>query len=380
MMKVLLVATDNREHRGLYDMPEPWLSSPVLSLVDGFKHFPDEIEVHVASCAKRAMNAPEKLASNIYFHQPIVPKPGWGRSLFLGCALAIRKLARRIGVDLVHGQGSERDCAMTAACSGKPALITIHGHMGKIAEFNKSGFGSYYWMISRLEKWAVRHSDGVICLNSYTEQSFANDAARTWIVPNAVEKEFFVDRNPPATGSRGICVANISPWKNQVALIDACRQLLDSGVCELVFAGSLPPEHPYTAEFEARLRDVPRIHHLGFLTGSQIRTETDQCGFLVLPSLQENCPMAILEAMAAGVPVAAANVGGVPDLIHDGETGLLFDPRNPDDIRRQVGSLAANAELRRRLGENAKREALRRFHPRVVARAHIDIYDQLVHA
>ena len=380
MIKLLLVTTDNREHHGRYDLPDPWLSAPVLALINGFEQFPEDIEVHVASCAKHAMSAPSKLAANVYFHQLIVPKLGWGRSLFLGCAYAVRKLARSIGADIVHGQGTERDSAMAAACSGKPSVITIHGHMGRIVEFTQAKFGSYYWMVSRLERWIVKHSDGVVALNTYTEARVAGKATRTWIIPNAVENEFFTDHPHPTSHSQGICVANIAPWKNQVSLIDACRPLLEAGTCRISFAGGLPHGTPYSDAFEARLREVQGISHLGLLSPSAIRANTSKSGFLILPSLEENCPMAILEAMAAGVPVVASRIGGIPDLIRDGETGLLFDPNDPADIRRRVRRISTDPELRARLGTNGQAEALRRFHPKVVAKEHIEAYHDLIRA
>jgi glycosyltransferase involved in cell wall biosynthesis len=359
-------------------MPEPWLSAPVLSLVDGFERFPEDIEVHVASCAKQRMSAPKKLSENVYFHQPIVPKIGWGRSLFLGCAYAVRKLAQRIDADIVHGQGTERDSAMAAACSGKPCVITIHGHMGRIAEFTKARFGSYYWMASRLERWVVKHSDGVVALNTYTNTRVAGNAVRTWIIPNAVEREFFTEHPHQTSNSQGVCVANVAPWKNQVGLIDACRPLLEEGTCQISFAGGLQHGTPYSDAFEARLRDVRGTRHLGFLSPSAIRSETAKSGFLILPSLEENCPMALLEAMAAGVPVVASRIGGIPDLIKDGETGLLFDPNDTADIRRQVERIATDPELRSRLGATGQAVALRRFHPEVVAKAHIEAYQDVL--
>ena len=99
---------------------------------------------------------------------------------------------------------------------------------------------------------------------------------------------------------------------------------------------------------------------------------------LVLPTLEDNCPMVVLEAMAAGVPVVASRVGGIPDLVENGKTGLLFDPRNGDDMSAAIAKLLAEPELGRTLAAEAKRQAQERFHPLVVARRHVEIYREML--
>jgi glycosyltransferase involved in cell wall biosynthesis len=88
--------------------------------------------------------------------------------------------------------------------------------------------------------------------------------------------------------------------------------------------------------------------------------------------------MVVLEAMAAGVPVIAARVGGVPDLIEDGQTGLFCDPCNGDDMSAAIAKLLAEPELGRTLAAKAKRQAQERFHPLVVARQHLEIYREIM--
>jgi glycosyltransferase involved in cell wall biosynthesis len=99
---------------------------------------------------------------------------------------------------------------------------------------------------------------------------------------------------------------------------------------------------------------------------------------LFLPSLEANCPMAVLEAMAAGVPVAAANVGGVPDLITHGSDGLLFNPRMEESIRAAIAELLADGRKRMELGARAKEKAVRCFHPLKIAEKHVAIYRQVI--
>ena len=77
-----------------------------------------EVEVHVVSCVQQQVNAPEKIAGNIWFHSLHVPKIGWLRSGYQECIRATRKKLRQIQPDIVHGQGPERECAISGGCSG----------------------------------------------------------------------------------------------------------------------------------------------------------------------------------------------------------------------------------------------------------------------
>jgi glycosyltransferase involved in cell wall biosynthesis len=86
--------------------------------------------------------------------------------------------------------------------------------------------------------------------------------------------------------------------------------------------------------------------------------------------------MVVLEAMAAGVPVAAAAVGGVPELIRQGETGLLFDPSDREDMIGAVRELLTPRSFER--AARAKEEAWERFLPEVIARQHLTIYEEVL--
>ena len=88
--------------------------------------------------------------------------------------------------------------------------------------------------------------------------------------------------------------------------------------------------------------------------------------------------MSVLEAMAAGVPVLAAKAGGLPDLIEDGTNGLLCDPLDPTSMGAGVSKLLEDASLARALADKARQQARERYHPLIVARRHVKIYQEIL--
>jgi glycosyltransferase involved in cell wall biosynthesis len=98
----------------------------------------------------------------------------------------------------------------------------------------------------------------------------------------------------------------------------------------------------------------------------------------ILPSFEDNCPMVILEAAAAGLPFAASRVGGIPDLIQHNVTGLLFDPSSPDEISATISRLVSQKSSTLALAEAALSSCEKRFTPESVARKHLSIYSAVL--
>lgn len=376
-MKIAFLTTDNREQFGRYDDPAPHFGTAMSALLDGFAKLPGEIEVHVISCAKRPMPKPEKIAPNIWFHQPIVHKLGWGRSAFVGCGLAVRKVLRDIAPDLVHAQGTERDCAVSMMLApAMPRVLTIHGHMARVAMITGARFPSYYWMAKKLEAWAVRKADGVVALTRYTEGRVVSSAHKTWVVPNAVDEKFLHVSNTPEPGLV-LCVAHVHAWKRQVELMAALDALPAQEKPRLVFLGAAS-EGEYGRQFLAAVGARSSwCEHAGNVDRAGLREWLGRADLLVLPSIEDNCPMVALEAMAAGVPVAASDIGGIPDLVLPGISGIRFDPINPTEIATKVSMLLCDRELRSRLAASAKQHALDSYHPKTIAEKHLVIYREL---
>ena len=385
-MKLAFLTTDNREPHRRYDLTSPYFGTAPESVLQGFADLGTQVlesgneplEVHVLSCTKQPMVSPEKLAPNIWFHSLHVPKLGWLRTGYQGCVRAVRGVLKEIQPDIVHGQGTERDCSLSAIFSGFPNVITLHGNMRVIAKIFHARPFSYHWLAARLEDFTLPRSDGVVCITNYTRREVSAKARRTWVVPNAADRDFFKVSSAPIDPPLILCVGNVDERKNQNAFIDALQPLAATRPFRVLFLGGLNKERPYGVAFMQRIEANPWCEYAGFAGREKLREYFGQASLVALPSHEDNCPMVVLEAMAAGLPVLASNVGGVPELIEAERTGLLCDPQHPESFRDGVARLLEGSGLAQRLAVAAKKEALQRFHPQVIAQRHLEIYQEVL--
>lgn len=378
-MKVAILTTDNREHFKDYSCDVPYFGTAPEALLQGFAALP-ETEVHVISCVRQPMTSPEKLADNIWYHPLLVPKIGWLSTAYQGCIRAVRRKIREINPDIVHGQGTERDCAISAVFSGKPNVLTLHGNIRLIAELHGARPFSYIWLVARLEGWTLPRTQGVVCITHYTEDAVRDLVRRTWVVPNAVDARFFEVDHQPAGIPELLVVGNVCERKNQNALIRALDPLAKEKAFRLLFLGRGNRETRYGAEFFELIQSRPWCEWGGFADRAALRSRLAGAHGLVLPSLEDNCPMVVLEAMAAGVPVMAPNVGGVPDLISHGVNGLLCEPARPESLLQTVRHLLGETPAVRQMAQEARELALKRYHPKLIAARHLEIYRDVLSA
>ncbi|MEO8350364.1 MAG: glycosyltransferase family 4 protein [Chthoniobacteraceae bacterium] len=376
-MRLALLAIDAREAYQQYEREDPYFGSAPAALIDGFKDLPG-LEVHVVTCTRRPMVSPKELAANVFFHSVLVPKWGWMRTLYLGCRLAVRRRLRQIQPDIVHGQGTERESAVCAAFSGFPNVITLHGNMRAMARHYGSRPFSYHWLAGRLESAAVARSNGVVCISTYTQRLVQASARQTWLLPNAVDPSFFALAPQPASPPVLLCVGSICREKGQIALIRALDDLARERQIRLRFFGQPVLSQTYGSEFEALIKDRPWCECPGFASVPELVIAMQEATCLVHPTLEDNCPMVVLEAMAAGLPVIASRIGGVPDLVEPGVTGWLCNPENSAEFAHAVTQLLDDSTGARALGESGRRQARERFHPRFVAERHLEIYREVV--
>lgn len=377
-MKIAILTTDNREALKDYRCPKPYFGTAPEALLQGFATLP-ETEVHVLSCVRQEM-PPMQLAANIWHHPLLVPKIGWMTTGYQGCIRAIRKKLQQLQPDIVHGQGTERECAISAIFSGFPNVVTIHGNMRLIAQLGKPALFSFGWLNAKLEGFTLPRTDGIVCITRYTQEAVRRDNPRTWLLPNAVDEAFFSVHSQPFTADEPviICVGYICPRKNQNRFIQALDPVAARHRFRVLFLGQTTAERAYDDEFFRLVKARSWCEYGGFADRERLRTVFKSASLLALPSLEDNCPMAILEAMAAGLPVIGAKVGGVPDLIEEGVTGLFCDPLDDASMAQSIERALSDPTAAKARAKTAAAKAKQRFHPRVVAQQHVAIYREVL--
>jgi hypothetical protein len=196
-MKVALLITDNREAARNYAAAAPYFDAAPQALMASFATAP-AVEVHVISCTQKPMKSPEKLAENIWFHSLYVPKMGWGRTSYQGCIRTVRRTLKVIQPDIVHGLGTEYECAISAAFSRFPNVVSVYDVMAERSRNLNSAMGSAQWLAGQLEDATFKRAGGVICSSAGAENLVKALAVRTWVVPEmsaSTDGKIFAERH-----------------------------------------------------------------------------------------------------------------------------------------------------------------------------------------
>jgi glycosyltransferase involved in cell wall biosynthesis len=291
----------------------------------------------------------------------------------------IKNFLRQLNPDIVHFQG----VTFLAAGCEYPNVLTIHGIAEKDAIWdNRWGALRYLkWLLLKLtEGYGRRCVSRVILISDYVGGFLPDSKIRkTWRIDNPIADSFFdVDRQ--FESGRIFCCSKIRPLKNIVGMIRAAALIARKFPhSQLRLAGTAEPA--YLRECikqieQAGLHDS--VHFLGSLSVKDVQRELSKANCLAIPSFQENAPLSVAEAMAVGVPVVGANVGGIPEMIEHGKTGFLVNPHDIQEIADAVCTILSNDRLAESMGQRAREIARRRYRASVVAEKTLQVYREIL--
>jgi glycosyltransferase involved in cell wall biosynthesis len=282
------------------------------------------------------------------------------------------RLLRRERPDLLHASSSKAGVLgrLAAAVSGVPVRIfTVHGW----------AFAAHSGVPSRLYRWADRLVEPLttvtICVSEHQREAglAAGTCAseRTVVIPNAVDVST-PPRSRPVERPRPLIVAvgRLKAPKDFPTLVSALAALPRDSFDALIVGDG--PDRPRLEEQIRTCGLAGRVRLAG--ERRDVPDLLAEADVFVLPSRSEGHPVSVLEAMAAGVPVVASRVGGIPEQVDDGVTGLLVAPGDPEALAAALGRLAADPALRRRLGAAGRVRAEKAFDLDAFRRAHLEVY------
>ena len=263
--------------------------------------------------------------------------------------------------------------------AGVPIVISSERTMGQESRFRYA-----------LNRLTHPLADRVVCVS----QRVADFAAgvigippqKLVVVPNGIPvEEFQMDNKAETRAALGISVTSLvigtvgrlHPVKGTRHLIEAFAQCRTS--CQLVLL--VIGDGPQRAQLESlaqRLGIADRVYFLGNRT--DVPRLLQAMDVFVLPSEWEGMPNAALEAMATGLPVVATAVGGTPEVVVDGVTGLLVPPRNSEALAQAIAQLLADPELRRRMGQAGRERVEQLFSVEQMVRKTEALYEELLYS
>ncbi|HWJ11511.1 MAG TPA: glycosyltransferase family 4 protein [Nocardioides sp.] len=303
---------------------------------------------------------------------------------------AVHGVVRRVRPDVLHLQ--DRRAGLlgrgVAAATSTPSAYTLHGVPDQLAGLVPGNLTiaparpldrTRYLTVERLLARTPRSTVVVPCeaLADYARDRVGVPASRVRVVPNGVDRRW--TEAPPRGGSSGsgdpvlqvLWLGLMQPVKRVPDLVAAVDRV--AGV-RLTLVGD-GPQRPRIEAAVAAAAHPERIVLAGYHDDPASFLAT--ADLLALPSAAEACPMVLLQAIAAGLPVIASRVGGVPELVRDGVDGLLYDAADVHQLAAALATLVADPARRLSMGASARARVLDRFGLDHTTAALCEIYQEL---
>jgi teichuronic acid biosynthesis glycosyltransferase TuaC len=293
----------------------------------------------------------------------------------------VRDLHRHSPIDVIHSHAA-LPCGLAANVIsnelGIPFVVTVHGldifhgcyESGAAAKWRKRASVKVY-----------ENARKVICISGKVQQLIASEmgpSVATEVVYNGADTELFspplVDQSAAETAPTILMVGNLLAAKGHELVLSSIARLKDSYPalrCNIIGDG-IDRNRFIKLATDLGLRD--RVHFLGRRNRSEVAEAMRTCTIFVLPSRNEGLGCVYLEAMACAKPVVACHAQGIDEIIRHGSNGWLIPAEGLDELQQALHVLLANAELRTKIGESARKTIAGRLSIRHQAEALHKIY------
>lgn len=302
------------------------------------------------------LSSPDVVRRKLEASGATVLELGYGRGLHFGLPLAIRRVVREYAIDIVHSHDFNPFFYTTLACLGRRKLARVYTEHSSVLSLG----GRHHWVI-RLFSHA---NDAMVMVSGHLQRHYADHVGvsdkRTVVIHNGIDTRLFV---APADKRE---LKQEFGLEGKLVIGTALRFIEQKGLQYLI--ASAPdvkrrfPDVRFLLVGDGRAKEsllaqvrALEVEDVFLFPGyrNDVVRILSAFDIYVLPSLWEGLPLGMIEAMLTGLPIVATDVGGVPEVLRDGENALLVPPGDSDALASALCRLAGSSELRCRLGEKA---------------------------
>lgn len=263
------------------------------------------------------------------------------------------------------------------------AKIVVHLHCGDY--FRKEFYDKSNFIVKYFIKHSLNKADCAIVLSNNLKNIFKDLVSNVVVAYNGVDYSFISTNNIQNTKMIKIgYLGNILISKGIMDLIKAFEILVRHYNCNniiLEFAGNYWNQDnakELISSFIKTNKLSNKVFDLGFLKLEEKEFFLQDLDIFVFLSYNEGMPLVLLEAMAAGLPIVASNVGSIPEIVVDGENGFIVEKNNPQEAARVIMKLIENPELRKKMGKAGREKYEEHFTLDKNITSMIDIFNQVM--
>jgi glycosyltransferase involved in cell wall biosynthesis len=322
----------------------------------------------VRAHARALMTAPKAYVSTLLASLRMGPsgvRQRLWRLFYFAEAIMVWDHCRRRGVRHLHAHhlNQASDAAMLAC-----RFANAQGGERWTWSFTVHGPTDFYNVAQSRVAEKSRDAELVVCISDFCRsQVMGQVETDVWpkleMIYCGLDPEEFQPRPRPADaeGFRVLCVSRIVPVKGLTLLVEAVAKLVAEGFDMRATLVGDGPGRAQLQELAERLGVAERIELPGSVGQDEIRDRYAESDVFCLPSFAEGVPAVLLEAMAMGRPCISTRIMGIPELVVDGETGILVTPGNFDELVEALRELAGDPERCERMGRAGRERVVEGF-------------------
>lgn len=285
------------------------------------------------------------------------------------------KALRKKRFDVIHlptsgHLSSVRDVVISQVAAWFGVPLVLHIRFGRIPAIASAE--TLEW---RLLRSVMRRAASVVAIDGATFDAVQRHVpeANLCVIPNCVNFSALSTPKPDSIETKkALFVGWVVSTKGVGELCEAWSRIQPEG-WKLEIVGSV--DEAYKAQLQAQF-PMDSIEFVGLLPHAETMKRMAQCDLFVLPSYTEGFPNAVVEAMALGRPIVATSVGAIPEMLH-GESGILVESRNVEQLTTAIQRVIDDPDLRRQLGIRAQARAIANYSIDVVFDAYVSRWKQV---